>query len=285
MADVATLLKAASIGEALTLATGLIESDSPRLDAELLLANVLDVERSYFFTWPEKPLANDQSDAFAELLRRRLNGEPVAHILGQRGFWSLQLAVNPSTLIPRPDTEIVVETILSRYAMMPINVIDVGTGTGAIALALKVERPQWSVFAADFNADACRLAQQNAYANQLNVPLFCGSWLQAVAPNYFDLVVSNPPYIDAADPHLSEGDVRFEPHSALVADEGGLADLRIIAEQSLLVLKIGGRLVMEHGYDQHLAVQSLLARLGYDEVESVQDYGSQWRVTMGVKAV
>ncbi len=271
----------ASISDTIAAAAARISSDSARLDAELLLARVLDVERSYFFTWPDRQLSPEHIEAFDTLLARRINGEPVAHILGQRGFWTLQLAVDPSTLIPRPDTETLVATALDRLPNEPLDVIDVGTGTGAIGLALKSERPDWRVYVADVSLSACQLAQRNAADNQMDVALFCGDWLEAVADASMDVVVSNPPYIDAEDPHLDEGDVRFEPRSALVAKARGQADLRRIAEQSRRVLRSGGWLLMEHGYDQHRSVQSMLIRLGYHRVESVRDLGGHWRMTLG----
>ncbi|MEY3018111.1 MAG: hypothetical protein RL336_1246 [Pseudomonadota bacterium] len=272
-----------TIAETITSAAASIASDTSRLDAELLLAHSLGVDRSYLFTWPDKRLAVDQLAAFNALLARRMVGEPVAHILGHQGFWSLQLAVNASTLIPRPDTEVLVETALSLCPDVALDVIDLGTGTGAIALALKAERPLWRVVASDASLDACRLAQRNAADNGLDVAIFCAHWLQSVADNSMDVVISNPPYIDAADPHLKQGDVRFEPLSALVSEAAGTADLRSIAEQSLRVLRRGGRLLVEHGYDQREAVQQILNTLGYDDVHSVQDYGGQWRVTTGLR--
>lgn len=272
-----------TIAETITSAAASIASDTSRLDAELLLAHSLGVDRSYLFTWPDKRLAVDQLAAFNALLARRMVGEPVAHILGHQGFWSLQLAVNASTLIPRPDTEVLVETALSLCPDVALDVIDLGTGTGAIALALKAERPLWRVVASDASLDACRLAQRNAAKNGLDVAIFCAHWLQGVAGNSMDVVISNPPYIDAADPHLKHGDVRFEPLSALVSEAAGTADLRSIAEQSLRVLRRGGRLLVEHGYDQREAVQQILNTLGYDDVYSVQDYGGQWRVTTGLR--
>lgn len=272
-----------TIAETITSAAASIASDTSRLDAELLLAHSLGVDRSYIFTWPDKSLAADQLAAFNALLARRVAGEPVAHILGQQGFWSLQLAVNASTLIPRPDTEVLVETALSLCAGAALDVIDLGTGTGAIALALKTERPMWRIVASDASLDACRLARRNAADNHLDVAVLCAHWLQGVADKSMDVVISNPPYIDATDPHLSQGDVRFEPLSALVAAEAGTADLRSIAEQSLRVLRAGGRLLVEHGYDQYEAVQQMLQVLGYTDVHSVQDYGGQWRVTTGIR--
>lgn len=273
----------ATISQVISAAAARIKSDSARLDAELLLSRVLGVERSYFFTWPDRALSQSQWQDFEQLLARRIDGEPVAHILGQRGFWTLQLAVDASTLIPRPDTEVLVETALNLLPDEPLDVVDVGTGSGAIALALKSERPSWRMLAGDASLAACRLAKRNAASNALDVPLFCGDWLHALADASMDVVLSNPPYIEATDPHLNEGDVRFEPRSALVAGARGLADLVNIAEQSIRVLRSGGWLMMEHGFDQRQAVTSQLRRLGYHRVESFKDFGGHWRITVGVK--
>lgn len=273
----------ATIADTLAEAAARIVSDSARLDAELLLSRVLGVERSYFFTWPDREVSSSQRQDFDYLVARRVDGEPMAHILGQRGFWTLQLAVDASTLIPRSDTEVLVETALNLLPNEPLDLIDVGTGTGAIALALKSERQAWRVVASDASFSACQLARRNAMDNNLDVPIFCGDWLKALADASMDVVLSNPPYIDPADPHLTQGDVRFEPRSALVAEAKGMADLVSIAEQSIRVLRSGGWLMMEHGYNQHHAVSSMLTRLGYHRVESMKDFGGQWRLTVGVK--
>jgi len=273
----------ASIEQVIAAAVSQLDGDTARLDAELLLTGVLGVERSYFYTWPDRQLDQRQQHDFETLLARRLHGEPVAHILGQRGFWTLQLAVDASTLIPRPDTEVLVETMLEMLPNEPLDIVDVGTGSGAIALALKSERPEWNVLAADVSLPACELAKRNAFENKLDVPVFCGDWLQALGDATMDVVVSNPPYIAPNDPHLQQGDLRFEPMSALVAERQGLADLERIANQSNRVLRTGGWLFMEHGFDQHQAVQNLLHTLGYHRIQSVRDYGGNWRLTYGVK--
>lgn len=256
-------------------------SESPRLDVELLLCEVLGKPRSFLFTWPEHPLSESEQQRFEQLLARRIQGEPVAHLLGYRDFWTLRLKVSPDTLIPRPDTERLVEQALALLPNRPARVADLGTGTGAIALALAVERPQWEVVATDRHPGAVALARDNAEHNALsNVTVLQGSWCDPLSSR-FDMLVSNPPYIDPSDPHLQQGDVRFEPLSALVAEEEGMADIRQIAQQAPGYLLDGGWLLFEHGYDQGEQVRACLAALGYDEVATVRDLGGNERVTQG----
>lgn len=251
------------------------------LDAELLLAFVLGKSRTWLFTWPERELSDDQQHHFEDLVHRREGGEPVAHILGTREFWSLPLKVNASTLIPRPDTETLVEAILNRFDQPSLRVADVGTGTGAIALALASERPDWSISAFDVQPDAVALAQENAH--QLGFPVTVGQshWCDALADHSLDLLVSNPPYIAADDVHLQHGDVRWEPLSALVAAEDGLADIRLLIEQGRRVLAPGGWLFLEHGWTQGEAVRECFESHGYGSIATVQDMGSRDRVSFG----
>lgn len=251
------------------------------LDADLLLAFALGKSRTWLFTWPERELSDDQQKQFGDLIRRRLDGEPVAHILGTREFWSLPLKVNASTLIPRPDTETLVETILNRFDQPSLTVADMGTGTGAIALALASERPGWSISAFDVQPEAVALAQENAHQLGLPVTVGLSHWCDALADRSLDLLVSNPPYIAADDEHLQQGDVRFEPLSALVAAEDGLADIRILIEQGRRVLAPGGWLFLEHGWTQGKAVRECFESQGYGSVATVQDMGSQDRITFG----
>ena len=266
-----------------------IDSDTARLDAELLLCHVLERERTYLFTWPEKQLDEKALKNFESFLARRLAGEPVAHILGYREFWTLNLRVNNSTLIPRPDTEMLVETALQLPLPKTARVLDLGAGTGAIALALASEQPAWQVTALDYSADAVALAESNRQLCGLaNVKVAQSDWFSGLSSTErFDLIVSNPPYIDPQDPHLSMGDVRFEPLSALIAEDNGLADIRLIIDQARSFLcgspshPEGGWLVLEHGYDQAEAVQALLQDSGYQQRRTVQDYGGQDRVTLG----
>lgn len=261
-----------------TLASG----ESPRADADALLCHLLDCRRSYLMTWPEHELDAAQQATLAGWLARRLNGEPIAHLIGEREFWSLPLKVSPATLIPRPDTEVLVEQALARLPGGPCALLDLGTGTGAIALALKSERPDADVWAVDRMPAAAALARTNSVALGLPIEVRDGSWFAPLsdAPR-FAMIVSNPPYIDGTDPHLHEGDVRFEPRSALVAEEQGLADIRLIVTQAPAHLVPGGWLLLEHGWDQGEAVRQLLLQQGYVQVETVRDYGDNERVTLG----
>ncbi len=261
-----------------TLASG----ESPRADADALLCHLLDCRRSYLMTWPEHELDAAQQATLAGWLARRLNGEPIAHLIGEREFWSLPLKVSPATLIPRPDTEVLVEQALARLPGGPCALLDLGTGTGAIALALKSERPDADVWAVDRMPAAAALARTNSAALGLPIEVCDGSWFAPLsdAPR-FAMIVSNPPYIDGTDPHLHEGDVRFEPRSALVAEEQGLADIRLIVTQAPAHLVPGGWLLLEHGWDQGEAVRQLLLQQGYVQVETVRDYGDNERVTLG----
>ncbi|WP_043822357.1 peptide chain release factor N(5)-glutamine methyltransferase [Aeromonas veronii] len=268
--------------------TVLAGGESPRADADVLLCHLLDCRRSYLMTWPERELDAAQQATLQVWLARRLNGEPIAHLVGEREFWSLPLKVSPATLIPRPDTEVLVEQALTRIPQGPCAVLDLGTGTGAIALALKSERPEVDVWAVDRMADAAALARENSAALGLPIEVRDGSWFEPLGEPErdetprFAVIVSNPPYIDGADPHLEQGDVRFEPRSALVADDAGLADIRHIVAQAPAYLLTDGWLLLEHGWDQGEAVRQLLRDGGYREVATVRDYGDNDRVTLGL---
>ncbi|EKP0303281.1 peptide chain release factor N(5)-glutamine methyltransferase [Aeromonas veronii] len=268
--------------------TVLAEGESPRADADVLLCHLLGCRRSYLMTWPERELDAAQQATLQGWLARRLNGEPIAHLVGEREFWSLPLKVSPATLIPRPDTEVLVEQALTKISQGPCAVLDLGTGTGAIALALKSERPEIDVWAVDRMADAAALARENSAALGLPIEVRDGSWFEPLGePDRdntprFAVIVSNPPYIDGADPHLEQGDVRFEPRSALVADDAGLADIRHIVDHAPAYLLPDGWLLLEHGWDQGEAVRQLLRDGGYREVATVRDYGDNDRVTLGL---
>lgn len=256
-------------------------SDSPQLDIEYLLCHVLGKSGSYLYTWPDRELSEVQQEQLSRYLERRLKGEPIAHIIGSRGFWSLDLEVSTNTLIPRPDTEILVEKALELCQKKKARVADLGTGTGAIALALASEQPGWDIVASDFVPEAAELAERNRLRLRFdNVQVLEGSWFEPHSGTY-DLIVSNPPYIDPDDPHLAQGDVRFEPLSALTADHNGMADIELIADQARDYLKKEGCLIFEHGYDQGEQCRSLLQRLGYTGVGTQQDYGQNDRVTYG----
>ncbi|MCD9457454.1 peptide chain release factor N(5)-glutamine methyltransferase [Marinibactrum halimedae] len=271
-----------NIRSAMALAKTLEGSDSPRLDIELLLSYVLQQNRTYLMTYPEQALTAAQQTAFLSLLQRRQLGEPVAYLLGEQGFWSLMLQVSPATLIPRPETELLVELALSLLLPESLRALDLGTGTGAIALALASERCDWQVIATDVQVEAVELAERNRASLSLNnVEVRQSRWFDRIPESNFHLIVSNPPYIDDQDPHLSEGDVRFEPRSALVAHDGGLADLSEIVTQAPAHLADGGWLLLEHGYDQGEAVRQLLAQSDFTEIKTHQDLNGCDRVTLG----
>jgi release factor glutamine methyltransferase len=260
-----------------------VNSDTATLDVELLLAHSLGKDRTYLFTWSDRLVTEKEALTFKALFSRRLEGEPIAYILERQAFWDLNLKTAEHTLIPRADTETLIEWVLELADSLPdqARVIDLGTGTGAIALSLAHEFSHWDVQGVDLVPQAVELAQYNAKLNNLDqVRFFQSSWFDRV-DDRFDLIVSNPPYIDPEDEHLSQGDVRFEPLSALVADNKGLADLELIADQSRTYLLEGGWLLMEHGYDQQQAVQQLLIGLGYQQVSTRIDLGGNPRITGG----
>ncbi|CAH8201191.1 protein-(glutamine-N(5)) methyltransferase [Vibrio aestuarianus] len=258
-------------------------SDSPSVDAAVLMCHVLDKPRSYLLTWPEKLLTAEQQQHFEQLLSRRFAGEPIAYIVGEREFWSLPLKVAPSTLIPRPDTERLVEVALAKSNQIYGDILDLGTGTGAIALALASELPGRRVVGVDLRPEAQALATENAQRLAItNVTFLQGSWFEPIEPGTkFALIVSNPPYIEENDPHLTQGDVRFEPLSALVAKDNGLADIKYITEYARGYLQPQAWLVFEHGYDQGQAVREILVSLGYHNVVTEKDYAGNDRVTLG----
>ncbi len=273
-----------SIQESLRVATQQLTatSDSARLDAEVLLAYVLGRSRTYLYTWPEKAVENDQHAQFAELVRARQSGQPIAYLTGQQEFWSLPLHTAPDTLIPRADTELLVETALQLAVADRARVLDLGTGTGAIALALASEKPGWAITAVDKMQGALTLATRNSEALQLPIQVLQSDWFSALSREPgFDIIVSNPPYIAADDPHLAQGDVRFEPASALTAGDDGLGDIRLIVDQARDYLTPGGWLMVEHGWQQASDVQALFAAAGYTGVRTEKDLAGHERMTLG----
>ncbi|MFP2361258.1 peptide chain release factor N(5)-glutamine methyltransferase [Enterobacter ludwigii] len=263
-------------------ASELSASESPKRDAEILLEFVTGKARTYLLAFGETQLSAEQEAQLATLLARRKTGEPVAHLVGEREFWSLPLYVSPATLIPRPDTECLVEQALSRLPAQACRILDLGTGTGAIALALASERPDCEVTAVDVMPDALALAQRNvARLGFPNVTVLQSSWFSALDNRTFGMIVSNPPYIDEHDPHLTQGDVRFEPLTALVAANEGLADIVHIVTTSRQHLLPGGWLLVEHGWTQGDAVRDVFIAAGYRAVETCRDYGGNDRLTLG----
>ena len=258
-------------------------SDSALLDAEVLLCHCLHKNRSFIRAWPEHQLTDQQAAEFLTLISQRQQGVPIAYLTGEREFWSRSFKVNPDVLIPRPDSELLIELSLD---LLPANqaskIIDLGTGSGILAITLAAERTESQVIACDLSPAALRTAQDNAQQLQIdNVRFLASNWFSAITDRDFDLVISNPPYIDQHDPHLQQGDVRFEPDSALISAENGLQDIRLLADQARQHLKLGGYLLIEHGYDQQTAVQALFKHFNYQQITTHPDYAGNPRVTSG----
>ena len=253
------------------------------VDAEHLLLHVLARPRSWLFAHADDAVTATEAAAFRALVERRAQGEPVAYLTGTKGFWSLELAVTPATLIPRPETERLVELALERLpAGVAVRVADLGTGSGAIALAIARERPQAQVIATDASAAALEVARANAERNRVrNVQFRQGDWLAPLAGERFDLIASNPPYIADGDPHLSAGDLRFEPPTALSSGADGLDAIRVIVRDARAMLQPGGWLLLEHGWDQGDAVRALLQGGGYGDVATEQDLEARDRISLG----
>ena len=255
-----------------------------RLDAEALLAHVLEKDRSHFRAWPEREIEEQQLTQFQQLVTRRAKGEPLAYLTGWREFWSLLLQVSPATLIPRPDTETLVEQALEKIpADANWHIADLGTGSGAIALAIASERPNCNIVATDICPEALKVAQTNAQRLQLNnVEFRQGNWHEALKTDeQFQLITSNPPYIDAGDEHLKHDGLPHEPQQALSPGEDGLAAIRIIVEQMKAHLCAPGWLLLEHGYNQGISARELLSQQSYTDVISHMDLGNNERVTQG----
>jgi len=256
--------------------------DSATIDSKVLLAACLQREVVYLHTWPEKWLDELQIKIFQAYISQRSLGHPVAHIIGYRDFWSLRLKVSPATLIPRPETELLVEIVLSLNLTEHSKVLDLGTGTGAIALALASENPHWLVVGLDKSSQAVALAIDNAIMHKLERVKFIQSdWFSAVEHRQFDLIVTNPPYIEDNNHYLQQGDVRFEPSSALTSGVDGLDDIRSIVSQSKHYLNDNGWLLIEHGYQQSRQVTDILSAHGFNQIRRELDLNGLPRVTMG----
>ena len=287
-------------------ATAQLNTNEAALEAQLLLQHVLNVNRAWLIAHEGDALQANNHEVFEALLTRRLNGEPIAYILGYREFYGLKLKVTADTLIPRADTETLVEAALGRIANPSLraersnldnnaeiasslsssqrqtSILDLGTGTGAIALALAHNRPQAFVTAVDASEGALKIAQENAQNLEItNINFIDSDWFSALQNEKFDLIVSNPPYIEQNDVHLSQGDLRFEPVSALVSGAGGLDDIRTIIAHAPQHLNPHGCLLLEHGYNQAESVSALLKQAGFSEIETVKDLGGNDRVTLG----
>ena len=263
-----------------------LPADEARIEAQLLLRRALgDVPRVWLMTHENDDLPTEQADIFAALLQRRLKGEPVAYILGQREFYGLSFNVNPHVLIPRPDTETLVEAALAKIPQnRSCRVLDMGTGSGIIAIAIAKHRPWAQVVGIDRSPEAVQTARENAAQLHVdNVEFNVSDWFSALQGKQFDLIASNPPYIAAYDPHLSQGDLRFEPLTALASGDNGLADIRQLVAHAPQHLTPGGWLLLEHGYDQASVVAGLLGENGFADIASVADLAGVMRVTMGRK--
>jgi release factor glutamine methyltransferase len=258
-------------------------SDSAILDAEILLSLVLNKERSHLRAWPDKQLEPDQINAFWSLIQKRQQGTPIAYITGNREFWSRDFHVTPDVLIPRPDTELLIELSLKLISKESApKIIDLGTGSGIIAITLAAEYPSAEVSATDFSFPALRIAELNADKHNVShINFYHSDWFASVPDNQFNLIISNPPYIAEDDSHLQQGDVRFEPQTALCAAEQGLSDIKNIADAARSYLEQGGHLLIEHGYNQQQQVQAIFKDFHYDNIQTYTDLSGQPRVTYG----
>jgi release factor glutamine methyltransferase len=276
-----------SIGAALDQAVARLKPvvDLPHLEAELLLCHIVGKPRTWLVAWPEKRLTDRELASFMELVEQREQGAPVAYLTGEREFWSLTLNVTEDTLIPRPETELLVEAVLERFGDRPeLALVDMGTGSGAIALAIAKERPAWKVIATDISAAALAVAKTNAEQHGINnVSFLQGDWYDALqTETHVDVIVSNPPYVAEADPHLEQGDVRFEPRGALASGNDGLDDIRKLLPGAIVHLKDGGTIFVEHGNTQGAAVRECMRHFGYRDIRTLHDLEGHERVTLGI---
>lgn len=258
-------------------------TDSVQADVELLLCHVLECNRTWLHTWPEKELTHEQITHFKTLINKRREHQPVAYLTGKRGFWSFELDVNESTLIPRPETELLVENALEKIPPdSTMKILDLGTGSGAIALAIAHERPHCHVTAIEQSAAALEIAINNSQSlNLKNITFIHGNWFEPVQGKRFDLIASNPPYIAEQDEHLTQGDVQHEPLTALASGKDGLNDIRHLISRASNHLNQNGWLILEHGFDQNKVIQQLFTQSGYHQIQQINDLSGHVRVSMG----
>ncbi|PHS18524.1 MAG: protein-(glutamine-N5) methyltransferase, release factor-specific [Kangiella sp.] len=277
-----------NVKDAIQFVKSSIESSNAEIDSEVdaryLLSFILNKDFTWLKTWPEKMLDDADIEKLTRLTERRKKGEPIAYITGTKDFWSLTLKTNPSTLIPRPETELLVESALAFLENKKIaKILDLGTGTGAIGLAIASEKPNSNIVASDFQKGAVDLAKENAQLNNIdNIDILLSDWFSNITTREFDLIVSNPPYVEADDPHLKRGDLVFEPDTALVALDNGLSDIKIIVAQSKQFLLDGGALMIEHGFEQGKKVRELYVKQGFREVKTIKDLSGLDRITVGI---
>jgi release factor glutamine methyltransferase len=251
----------------------------PALEARLLFEHVSGKSRSWQMAHAKEPVQAEWLKDYYYVLEQRLSGKPIAFITGTQGFWSLELAVENCTLIPRQDTETLVEACLGLAVQAQAQVLDLGTGTGAIALALASERPAWQVLGVDVIPEAVTLAQKNAAAHDLNVSFKQSDWFSALQGQRFDMIVSNPPYVESSSEYLQQGDLRYEPLSALASGQDGLDDIRRIIQHAPAHLKANGWLLLEHGSNQSHLIAELFAQKGFVQIQHKKDYNHLERVT------
>ena len=258
-------------------------SASEKLDVELLLSAVLGVSREYLHTWPDKILNHAELIGFERLLEERTHGKPVAYILGKKEFWSLTLKVNTATLIPRPETELLVDIILNKFsAIKNLSVLDLGTGSGAIALALATEQPTWQITAVDYCSDALAVARENASNYGItSVEFIQSNWYSNLHNREYDIIVSNPPYIAEGDPTLAQYVLAYEPNTALISGQAGLADILYIIQRAKYFLKKNGFILLEHGHQQNQEVKSILRQYRYKNIQCHTDLSGKLRAVSG----
>lgn len=268
--------------QALTEGRQQLASESAELEARMLLAHALSVSKTYTYTWPDQVLTQAEWTSYRALVERRRLGEPIAYLLGEREFYGLSFAVDARVLIPRPETELLVDVALELSSKTPLRVLDLGCGSGAIACAIAHNRPAWSVHGVDVSDDALAVAQHNKQALKIgNLQLSQSDWFSSLAQTQFDLIVSNPPYVEPDSVWLQQGDVRFEPQLALTAKNAGMSDLEYIIACAGPYLSTSGWLWLEHGFEQAGAVRECLQQSGFQQIQSRQDLQGYERVTGG----